>query len=178
MSDVDRARIEQLVVDYARAVDGRDAEAVAALFTEDGRMIVHPGGRPATEHEGRVAIAAVISSMRYRMTKHRIVAHTSSVDGATATASSRCIAHHLSGPTERPVDRVVAAHYEDELVAHASGWSFAVRRVHLDDEVRLELVDLGLVDLALAPTVGTAAAPTWTAVEHAAWPDGVSHAGE
>ncbi|MBN2242204.1 MAG: nuclear transport factor 2 family protein [Acidobacteria bacterium] len=55
----DRARIEKLMWDYARALDSRDAEAYVATFTEDGQF-----GRGENAVKGREALREMMGSFR------------------------------------------------------------------------------------------------------------------
>jgi uncharacterized protein (TIGR02246 family) len=55
----DRAQINKLMWDYARALDTGDAEAYAATFTEDGQF-----GRGANAVKGREALKNMMGAVR------------------------------------------------------------------------------------------------------------------
>jgi uncharacterized protein (TIGR02246 family) len=58
----DRVAIEQLMWDYIHALDSGNAEAYAALFTQDGQF-----GRGATAIKGREALRKMVSDARQKI---------------------------------------------------------------------------------------------------------------
>ncbi len=133
----DRTALRDLVDAYARHVDRRDAEAVAALFTADGRLVsrLHKGGdETPIVRQGRKEIAAALVSGldRYLATTHIVGGQVVTVDGDEARGDSVCLAHHVY---ENPGGRrmlVMAVRYTDTYARHDGGWAFAERQLHLD----------------------------------------------
>lgn len=135
----DRIELRALVEEYARAVDAKDVDAVVALFTEDGRLLSHL--MPGTEVEPLVrqghdklrrALDAGLTP--YERTTHVIGGQVLELDGATASGTTVCLAHHLYDAVDPPGRRlmVMAIRYEDSYVRHHGLWRFAERRLRLD----------------------------------------------
>ena len=134
------ADLEELSHRYAAAVDAWDGMAVAALFTDGGRLVVHaPPPIPVTEHLGARSIAGRIDALRrYQWTRHEVGAHTSDIskDGATATGMTECTAHHVGGEAGEGMDRVALIRYFDRYELIDGAWRFAERAVRIDrDEI-------------------------------------------
>jgi hypothetical protein len=65
--------VKHVIARYVRAVDHRDAEAMAALFLPDGKVVISqrytgmpdesPGSHPIGELDGAVAIGAAVTGM-------------------------------------------------------------------------------------------------------------------
>ena len=115
-----RDDILEVLARYARAVDARDAAAVADVFAEHGREILrHDGVETATvvlELVGRDEIAAavrdVVGPLPPRVaTHHTTHDHIVRVDGDTATIDAQFMVHEARGAV-RP---------DDGWPAHASG---------------------------------------------------------
>jgi hypothetical protein len=135
-----RPDLEDLSHRYAAAVDAWDGRAVAALFTADGRLVVHaPPPIPVTEHVGAESISARIDALRrYQWTRHEVGAHASetSDEGDTAAGVTECTAHHVGGEAGDGMDRVARIRYLDRYALVDGEWRFAERAVHIDrDEV-------------------------------------------
>jgi hypothetical protein len=128
----------RLLVDtYARDVDRRDTSAVAALFSEEGKLVAHfyagPDGSPNVRR-GRAEIeAALVAGLeRYLATTHVVGGQVVEVDGMRARGETVCLAHHLY---ERDGGRrllVMAVRYQDEFVCESGTWRFAERQLRLD----------------------------------------------
>ncbi len=121
-----------LVIASAAAVDERQPDALAALFTEDG-MLVRPGGEPL---RGRAAIrAAYASRPAERITRH-VVSNQRVTLGSDGSARVRSLVtlwsgHEgdASGAQGRPArGPQVLGEYDDELRLTEEGWRIAVRR--------------------------------------------------
>lgn len=121
---------------YAAAVDRRDTEAAAALFTEDGELVSYAradDAEPMSRRCGRAEIAEGIANVgRYRATSHTIASHVVSLDGHRATGETRCVSHHVSG--ELGAERLLVWYfrYLDELVQVGGDWRFARREIRID----------------------------------------------
>jgi hypothetical protein len=132
-----RAALRLLVDTYARDVDRRDTAAVAALFSERGRLVAHfgprVGGMPAVR-TGRADIedALVEGLRRYEATTHVVGGQVVAIDGDSAQGETVCLAHHIY---ERAGERrllVLAVRYEDTFVREDGEWRFAERALRLD----------------------------------------------
>jgi ketosteroid isomerase-like protein len=117
--------VEQLSQRYAAAVDARDWDAGAALFTEDGVLVVpdppeHLG--PVHESHGRAEIRAALAELEATDRTHH------EVTGADPQGRVACVAHHVIG--ERCIDWHL--HYDDEYRETPDGWLIARRELHID----------------------------------------------
>lgn len=134
----DRARIADLMGRYLFAFDWLDADAYAATFTEDGRIITGYGviegredikdfidGLKAEEKEAR---AADESGKIRPATRHVITSRVINVDGDKATARSYWINITSNTPTRTPAIHAFG-HYEDELVKQDGRWLFSERKI-------------------------------------------------
>jgi ketosteroid isomerase-like protein len=130
----DRLTLRALVDEYALAVDTRDRDRFAALFTPDGVLaVIEPADeQPSLVYSGTEELRAVIDLLRpFSTTFHVMANHTASVEGASARATTYCLAHHLTEEEgqEGGRDTLMLIRYEDELRAGADGWRFARRHV-------------------------------------------------
>ena len=132
----DRLDLRSLVDRYAVGADRRDAATVAALFEEDGRLLVHRNGEgsPATsEVIGRTALEAAIASLvRWTSTTHLVGQQVVEVDGDEATGVTYCLAHHLGDRGDPSRNRVDSIRYLDRYRRHPGGWRFVERRLCFD----------------------------------------------
>ncbi len=134
-----------LSVAYAAAADARDGEAFAALFTEDGALVVpRPPSelRPVIVRSGRDALVEVAGFLgRYHRTFHLLSSPRYEVAGDEATGEVPCVAHHLmaaltspedsdtNGPTG--TDTVWFIRYVDRYRRSDSTWRIVRRELHL-----------------------------------------------
>lgn len=126
---VDRARISDLLVEFARALDERDWDAYAATYVEDGILEIGD----AVRMEGRDTIRAATASERgvggYAGTWHGSSNHAIDVDGDTATTRSYLHGVHLlGGSTFHHADG--AGWYDCTLRRTEAGWRFTRVRIH------------------------------------------------
>ena len=125
--------MRELVERYALGIDRRDAAGVAALFVEDGAIVVPRVPKslePSVETKGRDAIERAIGIVdRFVATMHAVVGQVVDLDGDGATGVVSCIAHHL-----RPdmTDWVWMLRYEDTYVREADAWRFKRRELWVD----------------------------------------------
>ena len=132
----DRLALRALVDTYARLVDRRDAAAVAALFSPDGRLVSHLLGEGAAPvvRTGRGAIAAALAEglARYLATTHVVGGQVVALEGDRASGETTCLAHHvyLRGDERRML--VLAVRYHDEFALHGGSWCFAERQLRVD----------------------------------------------
>jgi uncharacterized protein (TIGR02246 family) len=133
----DRAALRDLVDAYARHVDRGDAEAVASLFTDDGRLVsrLHnaAAGAPIVR-QGRtdIATALVAGLDRYIATTHIVGGQVLDIDGDGATGETVCLAHHVYESAGKRRMLVMAVRYADTYARQPEGWGFAERQLRLD----------------------------------------------
>ena len=138
MSATDRLAILEAIQRYSYAVDSRDAEAYAALFSIRGvfqvTSVAHP--EPFIRAEGRAAILEWVRGTMERwgdaQTRHN---QSGSVfDALTAdTARTRTMLLESRMLPERSVPRPwTQGVYTDDWVREPSGWRLTRRALHLD----------------------------------------------
>lgn len=129
MDDVNRLcaerACERLVIDYAAHNDAGDWGAVAALYTDTGRM-----SRPTAPDdfiEGRASILAAFTARPPRHTRHVCANIRVSVESeTTASVSSQILL--FTGADQLPL----VGSYHDKCIRTDAGWRFAERRGSLD----------------------------------------------
>jgi ketosteroid isomerase-like protein len=136
-SVADRLALRDLVDAYARHVDRRDAAAVAALFTADGRLVsrLHNAAADAPiVRRGRdeIATALVAGLDRYVATTHIVGGQVVTIEGDGATGDTVCLAHHVYENAGGRRMLVMAVRYTDKFAREPGGWGFAERQLHLD----------------------------------------------
>lgn len=131
-----RAAIADLITRYAALSDAGDWDALAALYTEGGRM-----SRPTAPDafiSGRAAILAAFRSRPRRASRHIVANVLVTLEGdARARASSQILlftgsAADDGGPPLQSGAPPLIGSYNDTLVKTAEGWRFAERRGSLD----------------------------------------------
>jgi uncharacterized protein (TIGR02246 family) len=122
--------LQDLAHQYAHNVDRRNAEALAALFTED--CLLDGSGYLA---KGREAIAAIppMLDRRYLKTFHQVSNHRIDVNGDEATGEVYAVSHHLRKEADDSLtDYVMMMRYHDRYVRQGGAWRFAHRQIHMD----------------------------------------------
>lgn len=128
-----RAEVEQLMWDYVRAADNLDAEAYAAVFTEDGRFN-NVAGREAL----RNMITGMEASMRPRRENGTLTGnmhHIMSNQTIEVLSPTRARVHYywmtvFGGPGTNPVPRVAAVgNGVDDVVKVNGRWLIQSRNV-------------------------------------------------
>lgn len=128
-----RAACTALGVDYARALDFRDYDALLTLFTEDA--VLDTGERL----EGLAAIREAIRHRPDELRSRHVVSNVF-VDVLSATQargiSYVTIYRHEGAASLRPgpaplTGPAAVGHFEDRFVRTRAGWQFASRRLHL-----------------------------------------------
>jgi uncharacterized protein (TIGR02246 family) len=132
LSDADRREISELLTAYAHAVDRRDFELLAAVFTADGVLDTGRGIRT-----GLTEIRTAMERLhRYDATFHMLGQSRVAGGPDTASGETYCDAHHLlvepAEGGERRTDTVMKIRYADDFVRTDDGWRIAVRRLHTD----------------------------------------------
>jgi 3-phenylpropionate/cinnamic acid dioxygenase small subunit len=133
----DRLAIQDLAAHYARAVDRRDYDAFARIFTRDGRVAVYYGDpafvAPTNEMRG---IDKIMKGMRgieqYRRTTHFVGNQTVELEANRAMAETYCLAHHLHEVEGRWSNFIMSIRYADRCVREPEGWRFAERVLTVD----------------------------------------------
>ena len=135
-----KAAIAELIVRYASLNDAGDWDAVAALYTEDGRM-----SRPTSPDDfivGRAAILAGFRSRPPRASRHFVANILITLEGDTrARASSQILlftgaaADDGGLPIQSAAPPLIGS-YDDTLVKTEDGWRFTQRRGRLDFRAR------------------------------------------
>jgi ketosteroid isomerase-like protein len=131
-----RAAIAELITRYAALSDAGDWEALAALYTEDGRM-----SRPISPDDyisGRTGILAALRSRPRRVSRHIVANILVTLENeAAARASSQLLLYTGTAaddgglPVQSTAPPLVGT-YADILVKTAAGWRFTERRGSLD----------------------------------------------
>jgi len=123
----DRMAIEQLLMEYGRALDNRDFAAFAALFTEDGEWMGAQGSyhgpkeiQESMEKMFTAAAADIPKGKNFHLLTNVII----ELQGDRATASSKFIFYKMNGA--KP-EAAVAGRYEDRLVRVGGAWKFQQR---------------------------------------------------
>jgi ketosteroid isomerase-like protein len=153
-SVADHDKLRLLSVAYADAVDARDGEGLAALFVEDGELVVPKVPvdlSPVISRVGHDAIRRVPEGLsRFDRTFHQTSDHRYVVDGESASGDVRCVAHHLTavasdGSTDGPraTDTVWYIRYRDTYRRSGQRWRFARRELHLQWVEEREVALLG-----------------------------------
>ena len=147
-SSDERSAVEEmkaLSTEYGAAADDRDGERFAGLFVVDGDLVVpdYPADlRPVITRSGHDSLRQVPDRLRiYARTFHQVSNHRYVLDGATATGTVLCVAHHASvadgpdGGTDGDggggTDTVWFIRYHDNYRLTDAGWRFARRELHL-----------------------------------------------
>lgn len=123
----DRMAIEQLLMEYGRAVDNRDFVAFAALFTSDGEWKGAQGSyrgpkqiRESMEKIFAAAAADIPKGSNFHLLTNVII----DLQGDHATASSKFVFYKTNGA--KP-EAAVAGRYQDRLVRVGGEWKFQQR---------------------------------------------------
>jgi hypothetical protein len=149
----DEGALRELSLAYAAAADARDGEGLAALFVEDGALVVprYPVDlRPVVTRSGSHALGQVAAMLgRYDRTFHVVADARFEVEGDLASGEVQCVAHHVTasaGAAQGPgpegavptppadpsgTDMVWFIRYRDRYRRTASGWRFVRRELHL-----------------------------------------------
>jgi ketosteroid isomerase-like protein len=134
---VDRLALRELSDRYARAVDRRDVESFAELFTYDAELSVHQPAEavaPSRARRGRGELAEIPRVIgRYRKTFHFLGNALYEVGDNSATGEVYCVAHHLIDEPGVLTAHVMLIRYLDDYQRHDDGrWKISRRRVLVD----------------------------------------------
>ena len=138
MSSEDRFAILEVIANYSYSYDARDADAYAALFTEDAVFEVYAGReKPLVHNEGREAIREWARGLHEEMPEGYRSRHNQSgtvfEELGPDAARTRTM---LLGTRLYPGDSAPRVSgtgvYRDEWRKTAEGWRFARRILHMD----------------------------------------------
>jgi uncharacterized protein (TIGR02246 family) len=130
---VDRLALRALVDEYALAVDARDPDRFAGLFTPDGVLaVIEPDDpEPSLTYSGTDELRTVIDLLApFTSTVHVMANHTATIDAPAARTTTYCLAHHLTEAEGKdPRDTLMLIRYDDTLRKSPAGWRFTRRDV-------------------------------------------------
>ena len=125
----DLEEIRQLFVDYGRHLDAGDVQAYAALFADDGEVLLGPIGRA----KGRTAIVELMTKVNERAagpSYHLITSPVIRLDGDRATSEVQWTV--IRPGTDGKLEVAMFGRHEDELLRERGRWRFLKRRGRID----------------------------------------------
>lgn len=125
----DLEEIRQLFVDYGHHLDAGDFEAYAALFADDGELLLGPVGRA----KGREAIVALMTRVRAGATTksfHLVTNPIVRLDGERATAEVLWTV--IRPDAEGKLQVAMFGRHHDTLVRERGRWRLQSRRGEID----------------------------------------------
>jgi 3-phenylpropionate/cinnamic acid dioxygenase small subunit len=138
LSADDRASLSDLVHRYAAAVDDRQFDAVAGLFTMNGELTVPepPAAlQPIHAHRGRQAIVEAVAAVAaVARTEHAIIGEVYHEIARRGRVRGRiaCIAHHWNQRPDEVVDVVWHLRYDDDYELTEAGWRISRRALTIN----------------------------------------------
>lgn len=124
----DRAAIHDLLMRYARGVDRRDLDLVAACFAPEARYegALGVGGID-------LALAALrVRMQRYRTTMHLLANQLIELAGDRAHCETYALVYHRLVDDAEVEDFVVGVRYLDDVARHGDGWWIVHRTAVLE----------------------------------------------
>ena len=132
----DRLAIRELIDTYAHCADRRDCERQVALFTEDTRFLVFMDAKasaPDSTVTRRADLRPVFEALRgFEATTHFNGQSTVTLNGATATGETYCVAHHVQVRDGQRSIWVTAIRYLDTFTKQDGRWLFSERLLMVD----------------------------------------------
>ena len=123
---VERAAINDLLDDYALAIDSRDWELLDGLFTADAELDYTGSGVPAgTRDEVLGWIQKALGGVA--LTQHVLMNRRIRVSGETATARTELLNPLVLQADGAAQLMLLGGVYEDQLVKAADGWRISAR---------------------------------------------------
>jgi SnoaL-like protein len=117
LNTTDRLALHELANRYGNAVDARDWDALAAVFSPDARFVIGADEPSPVVHVGIDAIVAMM-----RVGRHPVTHHVTNVVVDDTTDPIRLFFKVLG---TGPRGRVGSADYNDTVHRSASGWQIA-----------------------------------------------------
>lgn len=138
MSIEDRLMILETIARYSYAYDGKDADAFAALFTEDGVWELYETGgtTPALRIETQAGIRAWVAGLQQRLgeiqTRHfQSGTVFDELTPTTARTRTMLLVSHQQGADRTPF-LTRSGVYHDEWLKIPDGWRMTRRALHHD----------------------------------------------
>ncbi|WP_285693512.1 nuclear transport factor 2 family protein [Actinomadura sp. NBRC 104412] len=128
----DRLALRDLVESYAAAVDARDADLLASLFTPGALLEVRRNDGTGSRYEGAAALPKLISALEanYQKTFHLVGNHRVTLDGDRAAGDTYCLAHHVFADDEGvPSTMEMLVRYLDRYIRDDGDWLIDRRTV-------------------------------------------------
>ena len=125
----DLEEIRQMFVDYGHHLDAGDVEAYAALFADDGELLLGPVGRA----KGRAAIVELMTRVRASATTtsfHLVTNPIVRLDGDRA--SSEVLWTVIRPDAEGKLQVAMFGRHHDTLVRERGRWRIQSRRGQID----------------------------------------------
>ena len=122
---VDRARISDLLIAFARALDDKDWEAYLDLYAEDA-VLELPW---ATVSRAEIAEFVPRDLGRFHATHHVSANHAIEIRGDTAASRSYLLAMHVVDPDDQKRNWLVGGWYDNEYRRVGSGWKLTRVRI-------------------------------------------------
>lgn len=125
----DLLAIHQLFTDYGLALDAGDFDAYAALFAEDGEVLLGPMGRAKGPAEIKALMTKTLAG-GVGSSFHIISSPQVQLDGDTATSQVMwsVVNHDDAGQAKLSM----LGRHRDNLVRENGAWKFARRRGYVD----------------------------------------------
>lgn len=139
---IERESIRDLVLQYSRAIDRKDAELLADLYTEDAT------DKHGDDFDGSGQAFVKLIEQRYpniRYSGHHVCNHLISVDGDRGEGEVYALAYHIVPDAQGDWhELVMAVRYIDNYRKEADGrWRFSKRVVTYDMYAGRPYVDPG-----------------------------------
>lgn len=125
----DIMEIQQLFIDYGRALDDGDLDLYVALFSDDGQIDLGPIGRAQGRDDIRRVMARALDGL-VGSSFHLITSPQISLTGETATATVMWTVIHQDA-LGQPHVTMIGKHH-DHLIRERQHWRIAMRRGTID----------------------------------------------
>jgi uncharacterized protein (TIGR02246 family) len=125
----DLQAIQQLFIDYGRHLDAGDVDAYAALFAEDGELMLGPVGRTRGRAAIREMLRKVLGATKGKSI-HVISSPQVKLDGDRATSSAMWTV--VATDADGKANLTMTGRHVDELRREPEGWRFVTRKGYVD----------------------------------------------
>ncbi len=125
----DLVEINELFIEYGRALDDGDLERYVSLFSQDGRIDLGPIGRAQGRHDIRRVMAQALEGL-VGSSFHLITSPQIALAGDTATATVMWTVIHQDAQGQPQVTMIGKHH--DDLIREHGRWRIALRRGTID----------------------------------------------
>jgi 3-phenylpropionate/cinnamic acid dioxygenase small subunit len=123
----DKQEVVELLYRYATALDSRDWDLLATVFTDDGVADYSSLGLPVCDGAAAIVGACRTTLVGFDATQHIISNPVVELDGDRARARCYFQAQHRLVGAPGGDNFIVAGTYEDAVVRTAGGWRIAHR---------------------------------------------------